>query len=765
MLRLLRKTFLLLVCATAGAGCIKRTAPPPAAVGAPAAGAPAAAAAPADNQPNPVQEAANARIASLPRVDLLGGAGIAAFKISGDNAKSASASPVTVTGQPFTDAMRFTMKEASSHEWAVQLQTATTAPVAAGDAILATFWFRTETPQEGSVGETEFVFELGRSPYAKSIQYPIQAGSDWIRVQARFTAAAAYAAGEANMIFRLGYEPQTLELGGVKIENFGKAIAMGGLPTSMTTDRRRAKLLAASSKDAQANTAPTEAGDLTFEVDTAKVIRPISPYVYGINSQKEEGTNVTVRRMGGNRQTGYNWETNASNAGNDYNHQSDEWSCVAMGYTDCGVPGAQFVDFARENKTLGAETLATIPIVDYVTADKKGKVSEAEKAPSPRWVKSAAKKPGPLSLTPDVNDKVVYQDEFVHLLVNKLGKAADGGIKFYSLDNEPALWPGTHPRIHPERPRYDEMVKRTEAIAAEVVKQDPSAMNLGAVAFGWSEYKTLQDAPDAKEHNEKYGSYLDYFLASMKELEAKHKKRLVHVLDVHWYPEARGTKRITEKDNSPKTVAARLQAPRSLWDPTYMEKSWIAGETGKPIRLIPWLLEKINDRYPGTKLSITEYDFGGADHISGGLAQADVLGVFGREGLYLGNYWGNGPGNGALPGYIKSAFRLFRNYDGKKGTFGDTAVAATPADQGKASIYAATDTKRKGLLTVLVINKELRSIFNGKIALKGGKYAKAQVYTLDASSPDIKPQVPIDVKNGVLEYKLAPLSAALFVVQ
>jgi hypothetical protein len=37
----------------------------------------------------------------------------------------------------------------------------------------------------------------------------------------------------------------------------------------------------------------------------------------------------------------------------------------------------------------------------------------------------------------------------VNLLVNKLGKASDGGIKFYSLDNEPALWPSTHPRIHP----------------------------------------------------------------------------------------------------------------------------------------------------------------------------------------------------------------------------------------------------------------------------------------------------------------------------
>jgi mannan endo-1,4-beta-mannosidase len=162
---------------------------------------------------------------------------------------------------------------------------------------------------------------------------------------------------------------------------------------------------------------------------------------------------------------------------------------------------------------------------------------------------------------------------------------------------------------------------------------------------------------------------------------------------------------------------------------------------------------------------MTEYNFGAGDHISGGLAQADVLGVFGREGLYIGNYWGDGPGNGNLPSYIKSAYRLYRNYDGKRGTFGDTAVAATPADIAKASIYAATDTKKKGQLTILVINKELRSIFNGKITLKGGgKYSKAQVYTLDGSSPDIKAQAPVDVKDGQIEYKLPPVAAALFVV-
>ena len=132
---------------------------------------------------------------------------------------------------------------------------------------------------------------------------------------------------------------------------------------------------------------------------------------------------------------------------------------------------------------------------------------------------------------------------------------------------------------------------------------------------------------------------------------------------------------------------------------------------------------------------MTEYNFGGGDHISGGLAQADVLGVFGREGLYLGNYWGNGPGNGTLPATSRRPSACSGT------TTARGARSATPPSRrrrptsGKASIYAATDTKQKGLLTVLVINKELRSIFNGKIAIKGGKYAKAQVYTLDAQQP------------------------------
>jgi mannan endo-1,4-beta-mannosidase len=677
--------------------------------------------------------------------------------------RKAQVTPLAVTDQSFSDAVRIAINEGSGSPWGVQLQGPIAAPVDKGDALLATFYLRTEAPQEGGVGETEFVFELARAPYSKAVSYPVQAGPTWTEVQVRFLADRAYAAGEAQMIFRLGYEPETIDIGGVKVQSFGKT-ALGDLPATLASDRQRERAAAAALKAAEAAQAtPVDGGELGFSVDPTRVIRTISPYVYGINAQRPEDTGVTLRRMGGNRQTAYNWEINASNAGNDYRHVSDAWPCTVLGYADCRTrPGAQLLDFAAANHAGGVASLVTIPLVDYVAADTGGSVNEADRAPSKRWNRSYAKKPAAFVVAPDLDDGAVYEDELVNLLVGQLGHADQGGIAFYALDNEPALWPETHPRVHPDKTTYAEMVSRTEAMATEIVRLDPGAVVLGGVTFGWSEMMSLASAPDAQENNARYGSYVDYFLAQMKTLEQKHHRRLVHVLDVHWYPEARGAKRITEKDVSLRTIAARLQAPRSLWDPTYTEKSWIAAEWGKPIRLVPWLQERIAARYPGTKLGITEYNFGAGDHISGGLAQADALGALGREGVYLANYWGDGPGNGALPRFIKGAFKLYRNYDGKKGTFGDTAVAAK-GDLERSSIYAATDSKHPGVLTVLIINKDVRATFDGRIQLGDAAYRTAAVYRLDAGSPDVGTQPAVDVRNGTLAARLPALSATLFV--
>src|SRR4051794_30617451 len=102
------------VCLTAGA-CVIPPATSPA-------GAPAAPTTPAAPTPSsaPAAVSEQDRTAALSRVDLLGGAGIAAFKLEGE-AQKVDLAPVAIAGQPFTDAVRATIKEGSGHEWAVQL--------------------------------------------------------------------------------------------------------------------------------------------------------------------------------------------------------------------------------------------------------------------------------------------------------------------------------------------------------------------------------------------------------------------------------------------------------------------------------------------------------------------------------------------------------------------------------------------------------------------------------------------------------------------
>ena len=217
----------------AGAGCIKRTAPPPSTGGTAPGSAPVKVSA--------AQEAANARIAGIPRVDLLGGEGVAAFKVSGD-ARKVDMTTVPITGQPFNEALRLAVKDASDHEWAVQLEAMNAAALESGDAILATFYLRSETPQQGSVGETELVFELAQSPYTKSIQYPVKLGSDWIKV-------AGALQGVARVPGRRGAHalPPRLRAADARswrasrVESFGKNVAVSVLPTTQAADRRRDK--------------------------------------------------------------------------------------------------------------------------------------------------------------------------------------------------------------------------------------------------------------------------------------------------------------------------------------------------------------------------------------------------------------------------------------------------------------------------------------------------------------------------------------------
>ena len=166
---------------------------------------------------------------------MISSAGIRAFELQGPPERT-KASWVAVAGQPFDEAFRAEITEPSENRWDLRLVAKTTAPVERGDVLLATFYFRTERSRaESGEGQTEFVFELAREPWTKSVTYPARASQAWRKLYVPFVAQESYAAGEAQVMFWLGYDVQIVEIGGLTVENFGKQRALADLPKTEFT--------------------------------------------------------------------------------------------------------------------------------------------------------------------------------------------------------------------------------------------------------------------------------------------------------------------------------------------------------------------------------------------------------------------------------------------------------------------------------------------------------------------------------------------------
>jgi len=486
---------------------------------------------------------------------------------------------------------------------------------------------------------------------------------------------------------------------------------------------------------------------VTFNIDATANVKPISRYIYGINEFDIGGAfpNLTFRRVGGNRWTAYNWVNNASNAGSDFIFQNDNY--LGGGNTPGGAVKPSIANASANNAAL----LLTVPIQGYVAADKNPPGDVHDSGPdylSTRFRRERAHKGSAFTLTPPANASIVYQDEFVNWVKTKYPYSQTDAKRpiWFSLDNEPDLWAETHSEIHPNAPRYAELVAKGADYAANIKAVAPKSLVFGPVSYGWYGYIRLQGAPDANDRD-----FLLFYLKQMKAKSAAAGKRLLDVLDLHWYPEVHvgdyhNGIPTTGSNTSPSVVEARVQSPRSLWDPTYVENSWIThDDLGSAIKLIPRMQQKIAAGYPGTRLAITEYNYGAGRHISGGIAQADALGIFGREGLFAAAQF---PLLTAPETYVQGAFKMYRDFDGANGAFGDKSVKATTTSTVDTSIYASTDTADRNRMVIVAINKTDAPI-NGHIVLAHAKLMKtAKVYRLTETSADPQADGTINIANG-----------------
>jgi hypothetical protein len=535
-------------------------------------------------------------------------------------------------------------------------------------------------------------------------------------------------------------------------------------------------ILAAALAPGQGATAATGPA---LSVNAAADQHPISPDIYGMNFADEalaQELRLPVRRWGGNSTTRYNWQIDVHNTGSDYYFEN-----IPDGDSTT-LPNDSSVDrFVEQDRRTGASTLLTVPLIGWTPKQRKdhpfdcgfkeskyGPQQDRDNQWDPDCGNGYYQNGTPVTGNQPSDTSMAIGPSFVQGWINHLkgryGSAAQGGVKFYALDNEPGLWHETHRDVHPAHATYQELAERGQQYAAAVKAIDPSAQTLGPVQDGWARYfyASYTDNPDdiAEQDRKQHGMpFVVWYLQQMRAYEQQHGQRILDYFDLHYYPQAANIALAPAGDAA--TQALRLRSTRALWDSSYVDESWIKDteEGNIAVQLIPRMRDWVNANYPGTKLAISEYNWGALDHINGALAQADVLGIFGREGVDLATLWD--PPSASDPGAF--AFRMYRNYDEAGGAVGDTSVRAISADQGQLAIYAAR-RGGDGALTLMIVNKSASSL-TSPISLAGfTPGVSARVYRYSAAKPDAIERLANLPVSGSFSATFAPNSITLLVL-
>jgi hypothetical protein len=471
--------------------------------------------------------------------------------------------------------------------------------------------------------------------------------------------------------------------------------------------------------------AAASAADVSVSVDPAADHRAVSPYVFGVNFAS--GTTLArmhypANRWGGNATTRYSWVDDVSNRASDWFFLNVPEPCPAP----CGLPDNSSADsFVDETRGAGAEPLLTVPTIGWTPKDrvkrwgysilKYGAQQQNECTASgwPSWCEQDAGN----GRVPAGNAWVATADPadtsrtigptfvtgWMQHLATRASAYGHAGVRFYALDNEPALWNSTHHDVFPSPLTYDQYWSRTQQYAAAIKQKDPSALVFGPADWGWCAY-FFSPADNCNVGSDRIAhgnlELLDWYLKKAKEYYDSTGVRLVDYLDVHYYPQASGV--ALSNDESAGTQALRLRSLKSLYDPTYVDESWIGsmGYSGGVVRLIPRLRDWIATRLPGTRIAITEYSWGNDGGTSSTLAQAEALAIFAREGVDFASRWVV-PDDGTR---IEDAFSLYLDYDGAGGRVQGDSVRATSTNVDQVGAYAVVSASNR--LYLLLFNKD-----------------------------------------------------------
>lgn len=477
-----------------------------------------------------------------------------------------------------------------------------------------------------------------------------------------------------------------------------------------------------------------EAQNITIQVNAGEGRLPVSQFIYGRNNNFSDNSehptsaeNITLykeaglrfaRENGGNNATKYNWRSKISSHpdwyNNVYNHNWD------------------FASQDIQTKIPGMQTMWAFQLIGKVAANTNNNFNDWGYNGSTWWSGVGQNLAGGGQLNPAGGSKALVDgnpdlylkqwnaDSTTAILNHWFGQGGLGLDKnkflYWSMDNEPEIWNGTHDDVMPSLISASAFMDAYFAVAKNARERFPEIRLTGPVpANEWQWYKW---GDESLSIDGKYYCWLEYFIKRVSDEQKKTGIRLLDVLDIHWYP--------SESSN-----ADLLQLHRVFFDKTYVylgangvksiNGGWDNSQNKEYIlqRINDWLLQYFGENH-GITIGLTENAINTNDPNIISVVYGSMLGTFANNGVELFTPWTWKTG-------MWETLHLFSRY--AKTIKVNTSSSLDATVSGYTTISGSVDS-----MTVILVNRDLSASRTVTVNIAGFSVSNGSYKTLGLSS-------------------------------
>jgi hypothetical protein len=449
------------------------------------------------------------------------------------------------------------------------------------------------------------------------------------------------------------------------------------------------------------------------------------------------------REGGGNNSTKYNWRLKISSHPDWYNNvYANDWSFAAKSLQD-NIPSAQGMwSFQLIGKA--AMTNAN-NFNDWGYNGSQWWEGVAQNLAGGGEVKASGGTKALKEGDPDLYLQNWTADSTTLILdewFNKLGLDKDQ-LQYWSMDNEPEIWNGTHDDVMPTQITAEQFMQRYFEVAKKARAKYPDIKLVGPVPA--NEWQWYNWASGISSGGRNY-PWLEYFIKRVAEEQEASGVRLLDVLDIHFYPGSTNAEQI-------------VQYHRVYFDENYIfpeangvknvSGSWNANENKEYIfvRCKEWLEKYIGTDH-GVTFSVSETGIPEVNTKTTAVWYGSTLGEFMKHPemeIFTPWSWQKG---------MWEVLHLFSRYNKTE------YIQAISSDEEFLSAYPTMNASEDSL-SVVLINRAASTVKNITLNFNGFDLADESFETLALSNLSTSETFISHTQNALKKAAVTPTSNSI----